>query len=353
MAADARRAAPPRRAREPQARRAADAPGRAVGHGAPAQGQDDDPRAGRRDRRRTSCAATSRPAAPNRLWVADLTEVPTWEGKLYLAVVIDCFSRRCVGWAMAEHMRAELVVEALEMAVWQRQPDAGLVHHSDRGGQYAALIFGQRCRAGRHRPSRWAPGLRAGQRRLRELLRLAQEGAHPPALVADAPRARRPRSSLDRGLVQPPPTALHARLPLARRLREQNSERTRYRPRRFAARTLTDHDQGEGCIDQPQRVHRSGSGPRRAYGGLVRQRPGPAHRPPLRNENPARPGSTPARLGALEPVRQRGAGTCGTVDCCFERVGQTHPWEVPSGRHVNRRRKGAGDGCGGGAVRGS
>src|SRR4051794_29260162 len=52
-----------------------------------------------------------RPAAPNQLWVADLTEVSTWEGKLYLAVVIDCFSRRCVGWAMAEHMRAELVVE--------------------------------------------------------------------------------------------------------------------------------------------------------------------------------------------------------------------------------------------------
>jgi putative transposase len=75
------------------------------------------------------------PAAPNRLWVADLTELQTWEGKLYVAVVIDCYSRRCVGWAMAEHMRAELVVEALEMAIWQRRPDVGLVHHSDRGGQ--------------------------------------------------------------------------------------------------------------------------------------------------------------------------------------------------------------------------
>jgi putative transposase len=87
------------------------------------------------------------PAAPNRLWVADLTEIATWEGKLYLAVVIDCYSRRCVGWAMAEHMRAELVVEALEMAVWQRRPDAGLVHHSDRGGQYVSLIFGQTARS--------------------------------------------------------------------------------------------------------------------------------------------------------------------------------------------------------------
>ena len=87
------------------------------------------------------------PTAPNRLWVADLTEVSTWEGKLYLAVVLDCYSRRVVGWAMAEHMRAELVVEALEMALWQRRPDAGLVHHSDRGGQYVSLVFGQTARS--------------------------------------------------------------------------------------------------------------------------------------------------------------------------------------------------------------
>jgi putative transposase len=87
------------------------------------------------------------PTEPNRLWVADLTEIATWEGKLYLAVVVDCFSRRCVGWAMADHMRAELVVDALEMALWQRRPDVGLVHHSDRGGQYVSLIFGQTARA--------------------------------------------------------------------------------------------------------------------------------------------------------------------------------------------------------------
>jgi putative transposase len=87
------------------------------------------------------------PTEPNRLWVADLSEIATWEGKLYLAVVVDCFSRRCVGWAMAEHMRAELVVAALEMALWQRRPDVGLVHHSDRGGQYVSLIFGQTARA--------------------------------------------------------------------------------------------------------------------------------------------------------------------------------------------------------------
>ncbi len=87
------------------------------------------------------------PTDPNRLWVADLTEIRTWEGKLYLAVVVDCFSRRVVGWAMADHMRAELVVDALQMAIWRRRPDLGLVHHSDRGGQYVSLIFGQTARA--------------------------------------------------------------------------------------------------------------------------------------------------------------------------------------------------------------
>jgi putative transposase len=87
-----------------------------------------------------------RPTEPNRLWVADLTEVATWEGKLYLAVVLDCFSRRVVGWSMADHMRSELVVEALEMAVRRRKPEAGLVHHSDQGSQYVSLRFGERCR---------------------------------------------------------------------------------------------------------------------------------------------------------------------------------------------------------------
>ena len=83
--------------------------------------------------------------APNRLWVADITYVPTLVGFLYLAIVLDVFSRRVVGWAMATHLRTELVIEALEMAVAQRRP-AGVIHHSDRGCQYTALAFGARCR---------------------------------------------------------------------------------------------------------------------------------------------------------------------------------------------------------------
>jgi len=75
------------------------------------------------------------PTEPNRLWAADITYIRTWEGWLYLASVMDLYSRRIVGWALADHLRAELVVDALEMAVPRRRPDAGLVHHSDQGSQ--------------------------------------------------------------------------------------------------------------------------------------------------------------------------------------------------------------------------
>jgi len=75
------------------------------------------------------------PTAVNRLWCADITYIRTWEGWLYLASVMDCYSRRIVGWAIADHMRKELVIEALTMAVARRRPDVGVVHHSDRGSQ--------------------------------------------------------------------------------------------------------------------------------------------------------------------------------------------------------------------------
>jgi putative transposase len=85
-------------------------------------------------------------SAPNTLWIADITYVPTRdEGFLYLAVILDVFSRRVVGWSMTEHLRAELVVGALEMAVWNRRPSEGVIHHSDHGCQYTSLLFGQRC----------------------------------------------------------------------------------------------------------------------------------------------------------------------------------------------------------------
>ncbi len=87
-----------------------------------------------------------RPAAPNVLWIADITYLPAWQGWLYLAAVQDAFSRRIVGCPMADHMRAELVVDALQMALARRRPQPGLVFHSDQGSQFVALGFGQACR---------------------------------------------------------------------------------------------------------------------------------------------------------------------------------------------------------------
>jgi putative transposase len=88
-----------------------------------------------------------RPVAPDRLWLADITYIATGEGWLYLAAVLDAFSRRVVGWALADHLRTELVLEALDLALAGRRPAAGLIHHSDRGCQYAAVAFGRRLRA--------------------------------------------------------------------------------------------------------------------------------------------------------------------------------------------------------------
>jgi putative transposase len=85
-------------------------------------------------------------ARPNRLWVADLTYLPTGAGFTYLAFVLDVFSRRIVGWRLATHMRTELVLEALEMAVALRELDGALVAHSDRGAQYTSLRYTERLR---------------------------------------------------------------------------------------------------------------------------------------------------------------------------------------------------------------
>jgi putative transposase len=95
---------------------------------------------------------------PNQLWVADITFVPTAAGFLYLAVVLDAWSRKIVGWAMASHLRAELVVDALQMAVGQRRPKSDVIHHSDQGSQYTSLAFGARCKEAGVRPSMGSVG---------------------------------------------------------------------------------------------------------------------------------------------------------------------------------------------------
>jgi putative transposase len=117
----------------------------------------------RKQFRTTRRDATARPApdlvrrqfeapAPNRLWVADITYIATGAWFLFLAVVLDVWSRRVVGWAMAAHLRTELVLDALDMALGRRRPQ-GVIHHSDQGCQYTSIAFGLRCREAGVQPS--------------------------------------------------------------------------------------------------------------------------------------------------------------------------------------------------------
>jgi putative transposase len=94
---------------------------------------------------------------PDQLWVADITYVPTWSGSLFLAVVVDAWSRRVVGWSMETHLMTELVLQALNMALWQRRP-AQVIHHSDQGTQYTSIQFGLRCKEAGVRPSMGSVG---------------------------------------------------------------------------------------------------------------------------------------------------------------------------------------------------
>jgi putative transposase len=94
---------------------------------------------------------------PNRLWVADITYIPTWAGFLYLAVVLDAFSRRIVGWSFAVTLHTQVVIDAFNMAHMMRRPK-GVIHHSDQGSQYTSLAFGKRCREAGVRPSMGSVG---------------------------------------------------------------------------------------------------------------------------------------------------------------------------------------------------
>jgi putative transposase len=99
-----------------------------------------------------------RASAANRLWVADITDLPTEAGALHLAAIVDAWSRRAVGWSMADHLRAELVVAALDVALNGRRPGPGLVHHSDRGTQYTSVALGTRLVEAGIAPSMGSPG---------------------------------------------------------------------------------------------------------------------------------------------------------------------------------------------------
>ena len=194
--AELRRPRPPG---ESQARGAADARTAASPAGAGGGSARRPTRATRFPSRPTSWSGSSTQAAPDRAWVTDITYIPTGEGWLYLAVILDLCSRVVVGWAMSERITRELALDALDMALVRRRPRHGLLHHSDRGSQYASgdyqAVLAAEGIVVQHEPA----GQLLGQRRGRELLRHAEDRAGPRRDVGHARgRARRRSSSTSR-----------------------------------------------------------------------------------------------------------------------------------------------------------
>jgi len=158
------------------------------------------------------------PPAPNRVWASDIKYVSTWEGTLYLASVIDLYSRKVVGWSMRADMQAELVIDAVEMAISRRQPTGQLIHHSDQGSQYVDLVFGQTLRKAGISQS-MAPRATASITPSARASTPPSRRSSSAAAPSRPPRGPQRDLRLDRGLVQPRPPPLPPRLPLTRPIR--------------------------------------------------------------------------------------------------------------------------------------
>ena len=155
------------------------------------------------------------PAAPNQAWSADITYIWTDEGWLYLAVVLDLFNREIVGWSIKSRMTADIVTDALTMAWFRRRPAPGLIHHSDRGSQYASHAHRRQARRVRHALLDEPQGQLLGQRADGELLQQPEERTRAWHALRDARGGDRRSVRLHRSLLQPESPPLHARLPLA------------------------------------------------------------------------------------------------------------------------------------------
>jgi putative transposase len=153
------------------------------------------------------------------LWVADITYIPTWAGFLYLAVVLDAFSRKIVGWAMETHLRTELVLKALDMALGQRRP-TGVIHHSDQGSQYTSLAFGKRCREAGVRPSMGSVGDCFDNAMCESFFATLECELLKRRRFKDSGRGAHGSLRFHRGLGQPPSPPLLARLSVADQLRK-------------------------------------------------------------------------------------------------------------------------------------
>ena len=167
--------------------------------------------------------------AKDALWVADITYVPTCVGFLYLSVVIDAFSRRVVGWSMANHLRSELVTDALDMALGQRRPD-GVIHHSDQGVTVYLRGLRQAMQAGWRQTVHGLGGRLLRQRPVRELLRQPRMRVACSKAICQQARSQNRPVRIHRGLLQYPQTALFSRIPVPHKLRKEVQE-TRLNPK--------------------------------------------------------------------------------------------------------------------------
>ena len=156
--------------------------------------------------------------APDRLWVADITYIPTWAGFLYLAVVLDAYSRRIVGWSMATTLATQLVLDALNMALLTRRP-TGVIHHSDQGSQYTSIEFGHRCREAGVRPSMGSVGDAYDNAMCESFFATLECELLERLPVQDAGRGAQCDVRVHRGLLQSAPPPLLDRISLTDRLR--------------------------------------------------------------------------------------------------------------------------------------
>ena len=166
---------------------------------------------------------------PNQLWVADITYIPTWAGFLYLAVVMDVWSRKIVGWAMAPHLRTNLVLAALEMAIEQRRP-RDVIHHSDQGSQYTSIAFGRRCRQAGVRPSMGSVGDCYDNAMCESFFATLECERIDRRTYRTHAEARLDIFPVHRRMVQPPPTPQRHRTEITHQLRKASSPTTRPKP---------------------------------------------------------------------------------------------------------------------------
>ncbi len=214
--------------------------------------------------------------APDRCWVADITYLPTWEGWLYLVAVQDLYSRRIVGWSMADHMRTELVTDALQMALARRRPARGLIWHCDQGSQFVSLAFGQQARAAGIAQSMGSRGDCYDNAVAKSFFAtLKKELIHRHTWATKA-ELRLEVFDYIEVFYKPPAPPLHPGPALPGRLRSPDSEPVGFGSRRFAARiSLSDHvhyklTSGQGCVINP--VHRTGGTPDHGYDDVGRHR---------------------------------------------------------------------------------